>query len=138
MPSHERLEVFDTDTWYRGQQKLGSEFSKIVCAKNWLAIRGQTGHDLNGEFHGRGDPAAQTRQALRNLKHLLDLAGAEFSDICKIKVWVRDRAFITPVHEALAHELAGIHIVMNTVVVAAFARPWMDMEIDVYAVIESG
>ena len=135
MTAHERFRVFDTDRWYRGQQKLGSRFAMAVRAGRWLAIRGQTGHDFDGEFHGLGDAAAQTEQALRNLATLLAEAGGDFEDICKIRVWVTDRAFIEPVHRVLAGRLRGIPIVLDTAVVSALARPWLDMEIDVHAVL---
>jgi len=136
MTVHERMRKFETNQWYRGTQKLNSQLCMVVKDGNWLAIRGQTGHGLNGDFHGLGDPARQTEQALENLGMLMGEAGARFSDICKIKVWVTDRAFIEPVHRVLAHHLRGIPVVMNTVCINGLARPYMDMEIDVYAVIE--
>lgn len=135
MTVHERFRVFDTDQWYRGQQKLGSRFAMVVRAGRMLAIRGQTGHDLDGEFHGLGDAAGQTEQAMCNLKTLLAEAGGDFEDICKVKLWVKDRAFIEPVWGVLGRHLRAIPIVLNTVVISALARPWLDMEIDVYAVL---
>jgi len=36
----------------------------------------------------------------------------------------------------LAEHLRGIHVVMNTVVINGLARAYMDMEIDVYTVIQ--
>ncbi len=136
MSAHTRLRKFETNQWYRGQQQLNSQLCMVVKAGNWLAIRGQTGHDLEGEFHGLGDPAEQTRQAIRNLTTLMEEGGATFQDICKVKVWVRDRAFIEQVHAVLAEAFRGIHVVMNTVVITGLARVYMDMEIDVYAVID--
>ena len=135
MTVHERFRVFDTDQWYRGQQKLGSRFAMVVRAGRMLTIRGQTGHDLDGEFHGLGDAAGQTEQAMCNLKTLLAEAGGDFEDICKVKLWVKDRAFIEPAWGVLGRHLRGIPIVLNTVVISALARPWLDMEIDVYAVL---
>ncbi len=136
MTVHERFRPFDANVWYRGQQALDIRLCMAVGAGDWLAIRGQTGHDLDGAFHGLGDPAEQTEQAVRNLSTLLGEAGARFDDICKVKVWVTDRAFIEPVHRVLARRLRGVPVAMNTVVVAGLARPYMDMEIDVHAVIQ--
>ena len=136
MTVHERFRKFETNQWYHGQQTLNSQLCMVVKDGNWLAIRGQTGHDLDGEFHGLGDAAEQTEQAIRNLRTLMTEAGGRFEDICKVKVWVTDRAFIEPVHRVLAERLRGIHVVMNTVCINGLARPYMNMEIDVYAVIQ--
>jgi len=134
--AHERLRKFETNQWYRGQQTLNSQLCMVVKAGDWLAIRGQTGHDLEGEFHGLGDPAEQTEQAIRNLATLMEDGDGRFDDICKVKIWVTDRAYIEPVQRVLAEHLRGIHVVMNTVVINGLARRYMDMEIDVYAVIQ--
>ena len=136
MSAHERLRKFETNQWYRGQQALNSQLCMVVKAGDWLAIRGQTGHDLEGEFHGLGDPAEQTEQAIRNLRTLMEEGSARFEDICKVKVWVTDRAYIEAVQRVLAEHLRGIHVVMNTGVINGLARAYMDMEIDVYSVIQ--
>ncbi len=136
MTAHERFRVFDTDQWYRGQQKLGSRLAMVVRAGRWLAIRGQTGHDLKGAFHGRGDVACQAGQAMKNLGTLLAEAGGSLEDVCKVRLWVRDRAFIEPASGVLGAHLRGIPIILDTAVISAFARPWLDMEIDVWAVLQ--
>ena len=135
MAVHERLRKFDANRWYRGQQKLDAQFCMVVRAGRWLAIRGQTGHDLDGAFHGLGDPAEQTEQAMRNLGVLLGEAGGSLRDVCKVRVWVTDRAFVEPVHRVLGERLRGIHVAMNTVVVGNLARAYMNVELDVHAVI---
>ena len=136
MTAHERLRKFETNQWYRGTQQLNSQLCMVVKAGDWLAIRGQTGHDLKGEFHGLGDPAEQTEQAFRNLETLMAEAGARFEDICKVKVWVTDRAHLEPVMRVMAQRLRGIHVVTSEVIINGLARAHMDMEIDVYAVIQ--
>ncbi len=138
MAVHERFRVFDTDRWYRGQQKLGSRLAMAVRAGRWLAIRGQTGHDLDGTFHGLGDAARQTEQAVANLKVLLAEAGGDLEDICKVKLWVTDRAFIEPASRVIGRHLRGIPVILDAIVVAGLARPWLDMEIDVHAVLRDG
>lgn len=136
MTAHERLRKFETNQWYRGTQQLGSQLCMVVKAGDWLAIRGQTGHDLKGDFHGLGDPAEQTEQAFRNLAVLMGEAGAVKEDICKIKVWVTDRAYLEPVMRVVGQHMTGIPVVVNQVVINGLARAHMDMEIDVYAVID--
>jgi enamine deaminase RidA (YjgF/YER057c/UK114 family) len=108
----------------------------LVKTGNMLHMRGQTGHDFNGDFHGLGDPAAQAEQAMANVKTLLAEGGARLEDICKVKVWVTDRAHLAPVMGVLARHLKGIHVATSEVIVVGLARVYMDMEIDVYAVID--
>ena len=93
-------------------------------------------HDLNGEFHGLGDPAEQTEQAFRNLAVLMEEAGAVKQDICKIKVWVTDRAHLEPVMRVVGKHMKGIPVTTSEVIINGLARAHMDMEIDVYAVID--
>jgi enamine deaminase RidA (YjgF/YER057c/UK114 family) len=137
MTVHERFRKFETNQWYRGTQKLNSQLCMLVKTGNVLHMRGQTGHDFEGEFHGLGDPAAQTEQAMANVKTLLAEGGAELKDICKIKVWVTDRAHLEPVMRVLGKHLKGIHVATSEVVINGLARAYMDMEIDVYAVIDN-
>ena len=136
MTVHERFRKFETNQWYRGTQQLNSQLSMLVKTGNLLHMRGQTGHDVNGDFHGLGDPAAQTEQAMANVKTLLAEGGARLEDICKVKVWVTDRAHLEPVMSVLAKHLSGIHVATSEVIVNGLARAYMDMEIDVYAVID--
>ena len=136
MTVHERFRKFETNQWYRGTQKLNSQLCMLVKTGNVLHMRGQTGHDFEGDFHGLGDPAAQTEQAMANVKVLLADGGATLQDICKVKVWVTDRAHLEPVMRVLGEHLKGIHVATSEVIVTGLARPYMDMEIDVYAVID--
>ena len=56
-----------------------------------MFLRGQVGQDLETyESVGVGDLAAQTEQAMSNVKMLLREAGARLEDICKIVVYVTD------------------------------------------------
>ena len=136
MTVHERFRKFETNQWYRGTQKLNSQLCMLVKTGNVLHMRGQTGHDFEGDFHGLGDPAAQTEQAMANVKVLLADGGATIEDICKVKVWVTDRAHLEPVMRVLGKHLKGIHVATSEVIVTGLARAYMDMEIDVYAVID--
>jgi len=136
MTTHERLRKFETNQWYKGTQQLNSQLCMVVKTGDYLAIRGQTGHDLNGEFHGMGDPAEQTEQAFRNLAVLMGEAGAVKQDICKIKVWVTDRAHLEPVMRVIGKHMQGIPVTTSEVIINGLARAHMDMEIDIYAVID--
>lgn len=57
-------------------------------------IAGQVGVDSNGNLVGKGDAAAQTRQALENIGHVLAVAGAGFSDVVEFTTYVVGRSSI--------------------------------------------
>ena len=57
-------------------------------------IAGQVGVDSNGNLVGKGDPAAQTRQALENVGHVLAAAGAGFSDVVEFTTYVVGRSSV--------------------------------------------
>src|SRR5438132_1250679 len=60
---------------------------------NLVAMTGQTAFTLDGELVGVGDPGRQTRQALDNIRALIERAGGRLSDVVKIVVYVTDRAY---------------------------------------------
>src|SRR5947208_9669525 len=62
-------------------------------AGNFVFLQGQTGLTLDGDVVAPGDPAGQTRQALENIRALMQLAGGDLEDVVKIVVYVTDRAF---------------------------------------------
>lgn len=133
--AHTRIRKFATEDWYKGSQNLGAEFCMAVRAGNHVFLRGQTGHDLEGNFHGLGDAGAQTEQAMKNVAVLLGEAGARLEHITKITVFITDRAYREPVYQAIGRHLKGIHPCSTGLIVKGLARPYMNMEIDVEAVI---
>lgn len=133
--AHLRLRKFKTNTWYKGAQQLDCEFSMAVRAGNQVFLRGQTGHDFEGVLHGPGDPGAQAEQAMTNVKVLLEEAGAKVEHICKITVYLTDRAHREPVYQVIGRHLRGVYPCSTGLIVKGLARPELLMEIDVEAVI---
>jgi enamine deaminase RidA (YjgF/YER057c/UK114 family) len=68
----------------------------------WLA--GQVPTDAAGNVVGRGDAAAQTRQVVANIELVLDAAGAGWSDVVRLTVYVVGAENVAPVR-ALRSEL---------------------------------
>ena len=100
-----------------------------------LELRGQTGMDLKGKIHGINDPAAQTENAMRCLKILLEEAGSKFEDICKIVIYVTDRAYREAVYRVVGKWLKDVYPVSTGIIVQGLARAELLMEIVVFAVI---
>lgn len=131
---HIRLRKFNTRDVYPAPA-IANDMCMIVRAGRHLFLRGQTGLDLNNCFVGAGDPAAQTEQAMRNVKTLLEEAGSKLEHICKLTTYITDRAHREAVYNVLGRHLKGIHPCGTGIIVRGLAMPEMMMEVDVDAVI---
>ncbi len=131
---HTRLRTFNTKKTYP-EQHLDNDLATVVRAGNLVFLRGQVGQDLDGNIVGHGDPGAQAEQAMYNVKQLLEEAGSELSHICKITIYICDRAYRDPVYQVIGKHLKGVFPCSTGLIVDAFARPEYLMEIDVMAVI---
>jgi enamine deaminase RidA (YjgF/YER057c/UK114 family) len=131
---HERLRKFNTKEIYPGQT-LDNDMCMVVKAGRHIFLRGLTGFDLDNNFVGAGDAAAQTEQAMENLKVLLAEAGSKLDHICKITTYITDRRYRDAVYQVVGRHLKGVHPCGTGLVVNGLARPEMVMEIDVEAVI---
>lgn len=74
----------------KGIKKPQSPFNHVVKAGNLLFLTSQLSIDLKtGNFLG-GNITEQTKQALENIKFLLESSGATMDDILKVIVYMRD------------------------------------------------
>ena len=134
--AHQRLRKFNTRDTYPNQ-KLGNDLCQVVKARGTLVfVRGQVGQDLEtADSVGTGDPAAQADQAMRNVKLLLEEAGSKLEHICRIQVYITDRAYREPVYQVIGKWLEGVFPVSTGLIVQGLARPEWVMEIEATAVI---
>ena len=107
MPTHTRIRPFNTKQAYP-EQSLDNDVCMAVRAGNLVFLRGQTGFTLEGGFTGLGDAGAQADQAMRNVKILLEEAGSEMSQICKITTYITDRAYREAVYQVVGRHLGDI------------------------------
>ena len=131
-----RFRRFHTDDAYKDGQKLGCQFSKVVRAGDRVYLRGQTGSNLDSEFVGDGDPAAQADQAMKNIKVLLEEAGATLNDICKLSIYILHRGHRESVYNVVGRHLKGVYPCGTGLIVDGFANPQILVEIDADAVIQ--
>ena len=131
---HTRIRKFNTRDVWKGQD-IDNDLAMAVRAGNMVFVRGQTGMDFKGKIHGINDPAAQTENAMRCLKTLLEEAGSKLGDVCKIVIYVTDRAYREAVYRVIGKWLRGVHPVSTGIIVQGLARPELLMEVDVFAVI---
>jgi enamine deaminase RidA (YjgF/YER057c/UK114 family) len=86
-------------------------------------------------FVGEGDPAAQAENAMQIVRILIEEAGAQMEDICKITTYVTEAEYRDLVYPVIAKHLQGVYPCSTGVVVKALGKPYADFEIDVFAVI---
>lgn len=136
MPVHRRIRTFNTKDTYP-EQKLDNDLCQTVVARGTMVfVRGQIGQNLDTtESVGIGDAAAQTEQAMANIKMLLGEAGAELEHITKITVYITDPRYREDVYRVVGKWLKGVFPVSTGIVVSALARPEWVVEVDAIAVI---
>ena len=133
--SHQRFRKGNTKDGYL-MPDLDFDTTGAVRAGNLVFLTGQTGLTLDGKgFVGRGDPAAQAENAIRNVRILLEEAGARMEDICKITTYVTEQSYRRLVYPVIARHLKGVHPTSTGLVVKEMGEPYVNFEIDVYAVI---
>ena len=110
--------------------------SQVVVAHDQVFVLGQTGLTLDNKgFVGEGNPSEQAETAMRNVKTLLEESGASMNDICKIIPYTTKRSYRDQVYPVIARYLEGVNPVSTGIVVKSLAKPYLDFEIDVWAVI---
>ena len=132
--AHIRLRKFNTKVSYP-EQKLDNDLCMAVRAGNHIFLRGQVGQDLKGNMVGVGDPRKQAEQAMRNVKQLLEEAGSRLEHVCKVTIYITDRAYREAVYQEVGKWLKGVYPCSTGLIVQGLARPEWVMEIDVEAVI---
>lgn len=84
---------------------------------------------------GIGDTAAQTDRAMANIEQLLEEAGSRLEHICRVQVYITDRAYRDAVYQAMGRWLKGVYPVSTGLIVQGLARPEWVVEIEATAVI---
>jgi enamine deaminase RidA (YjgF/YER057c/UK114 family) len=136
MTTFKRIRPFNTKATYP-EQKLDNDLSQGVVARGTMVfLRGQVSQDLETrESVHIGDARAQTRKAMENIKMLLEEAGSEMSDVCRIVVYLTDIRHREAVYQEMGKWLKGVFPCSTGLVVSALARPEWVVEIEVTAVI---
>jgi len=132
---HRRLRKYHSDATRYGNewQPLDCEFCMTVIAGQHVFLRGQTGQNLEDRLLARGDAHAQAVQAMQNVKVLLGEAETSIVDICRLVLYVTDRAHLVPAREAVLAALAGTPCAMSEIIVKGLASTELLMEVDVFA-----
>jgi len=103
---------------------------------NTVMLQGQTGLTLDGEVVYPYDPAGQARQALENIRTLMELAGGSLADVVKIVVYVTDRAHRKQAYPVIAEMFGDLKPCSTGLIVSGLALPELVVEIDAYGLID--
>lgn len=116
----------------------GIGYSHAVTAHGRLvAIAGQVAMDENGDLVGGSDARAQTERVFENLGAVLAAAGATFTDVIKLGVFVTDIDILPIVRDVRDRHVDTAHPPASTAVqVESLFRPGYVVEIDALAVVE--
>jgi enamine deaminase RidA (YjgF/YER057c/UK114 family) len=138
-PRHTR--PYDFDSWHG--QGFPWQGSMVLATDDEFFVRGQTGSNLDHsgvKAKGRAvaDAAAQTDLAMTNLAALLGEAQATPDDICKITVYIGDRAYRPAVYPMIGKHLGKVRPVSTGIIVTGFARPDVLFELDLTVIRKQG
>ncbi len=132
--THQRIRPYQHSLNHDGED-FEYELCMAVKVGNRIWLRGQTGLDFDGNFVGEGDVAAQAENAMHCSDVLLREAGSSLSDVLKTTIYLTDRDFRVPVFRVLAKWFGSTRPCQTGLIVNGLARPEMQMEIDIEAVI---
>jgi enamine deaminase RidA (YjgF/YER057c/UK114 family) len=139
--AHQRLRTFNTRNWFG--QSIDRDSCMVIRTDDEIYLRGQTGAELDGSrMYGLGrtpeDAAAQADQAMKNARLLLEEAGSSLDDVCKLRVYIGDRAYREPVYQVLGRHFGEVHPCSTGLIMRGFARPEILFEIDMAIALSKG
>jgi enamine deaminase RidA (YjgF/YER057c/UK114 family) len=136
-----RVRPYTFESWHG--QGFAWQGSMVVATDDEFFVRGQTGGRLDhsgtvGLARTVADAGAQADLALQNLTTLLDEAGSSLNDVCKLTVYISDRAYRAAVYPMIGKHFRDVRPVSTGIITSAFARPEVLFELDVQALRKSG
>ena len=115
-----------------------SPYVNVVKATGALVfVSGQVAMDAQGQVVGAGDVAAQATLAFEHVERGLLAAGASFSDVVKVVIYLRnmeDRVRLVPIRARVFGEALPTSTIVE---VSKLAHPDLLIEIEAVAVIST-
>jgi 2-iminobutanoate/2-iminopropanoate deaminase len=100
-----------------------------------LYISGQVAWDAGGNVVGKGDMATQARQVFQNMRHVLQAAGGDLSNLMKITTYITNIEDFPAVAEARRQVFQGELPASTLIVVKSLFHPDFLIEVEGIAAI---
>jgi reactive intermediate/imine deaminase len=110
-------------------------YSRAVRVGSMVWVAGTTATGPDGRLVGRGDPAAQARQVLENVKTALERAGARLDHVVRTRIYVRNVADWETIGRVHGQYFGQVRPASTLVEVSGLVDPDMLVEIEVDACI---
>lgn len=110
-------------------------YSRAVRVGPYIHVAGTTGIDAEGNVVGKGDPYAQSAQALRNIEAALVQAGARIADVVRTRVFTTDISRWQEIGRAHGEFFRDVRPASTMVEISRLISPDMLVEIEVDAIL---
>jgi enamine deaminase RidA (YjgF/YER057c/UK114 family) len=117
------------------EEKVG--YSRAVKVGNFVFVGGTTTTNPEGIVEGEGDAYLQTKIILMKIEQALSRAGAQLSEVYRVRLYVTDIKQAQEIMRAYSEFFKEIKPVTILVEISALARPAHLVEIEADAIIGS-
>jgi 2-iminobutanoate/2-iminopropanoate deaminase len=107
----------------------GIPFSNGTKAGDFIFVSGQIGH-VDGKGKKLEGIEAQTRQAMENIKAVLQAAGASLDNLVKTTIFITDRSNFAKMNEVYRSFFTKKFPARSTFIITGMALPEMLIEIE--------